>query len=99
MGCQRGPASKITVESTALTGETVTIVYERGLARPIHREIDHLDGLLYTAHMRNGVDPIPVEEYRQTGLTPMSCKPSDTFQEHDDPLQNQRCQRGRSTCS
>ncbi|MET9079138.1 peptide deformylase [Streptomyces sp. NPDC004232] len=42
-------------------------VYERGLARLIHHEIDHLDGLLYTARMRTGVDPIPVEEYRQTG--------------------------------
>ncbi|WP_088799341.1 MULTISPECIES: peptide deformylase [unclassified Streptomyces] len=58
---------KVTVETTALTGETVTIVYERGLARLIHHEIDHLDGLLYTARMRSGVEPIPVEEYRQTG--------------------------------
>ncbi|WP_336323557.1 peptide deformylase [Streptomyces lavendofoliae] len=58
---------KITVETTNLTGETVTTVYERGLARLIHHEIDHLDGLLYTARMRTGVDPIPVEEYRQTG--------------------------------
>ncbi|MFB7636240.1 peptide deformylase [Streptomyces sp. NPDC056149] len=58
---------KITVETTALTGERVTTVYERGLARLIHHEIDHLDGLLYTARMRSGVDPIPVEEYRQTG--------------------------------
>ena len=58
---------KITVEATALTGQTVTTVYERGLARLIHHEIDHLDGLLYTARMKTGVDPIPVEEYRQTG--------------------------------
>ncbi|MDO0914131.1 peptide deformylase [Streptomyces sp. DT2A-34] len=58
---------KITVEATALTGERVTTVYERGLARLIHHEIDHLDGHLYTARMRTGVDPIPVEEYRQTG--------------------------------
>ncbi|GAA1439462.1 hypothetical protein GCM10009602_10160 [Nocardiopsis tropica] len=58
---------KITVETTALIGEIVTTVYERGLARCIHHEIDHLDGLLYTARMRTGVDPIPVEEYRQTG--------------------------------
>lgn len=33
---------KITVETTAPTGETVTTVYERGLARLIHHEIDHL---------------------------------------------------------
>ncbi|MGW1074315.1 peptide deformylase [Streptomyces sp. NPDC002537] len=58
---------KITVETTALTGESVATVYERGLARLIHHEIDHLGGLLYTARMRTGVDPIPVEEYRQTG--------------------------------
>ncbi|MFG3529687.1 peptide deformylase [Streptomyces sp. NPDC047917] len=58
---------KITVETTALTGETVTTVYERGLARLIHHEIDHLDGFLYTTRMRTGVEPIPVEEYRQTG--------------------------------
>ncbi|WP_414170042.1 peptide deformylase [Streptoverticillium reticulum] len=58
---------KITVETTVLAGETVTTVYERGLARLIHHEIDHLDGLLYTVRMLPGVDPIPVEEYRQTG--------------------------------
>ncbi|OLZ67864.1 formylmethionine deformylase [Streptomyces sp. IMTB 2501] len=58
---------KITVQATTPAGETTTTVYERGLARLIHHEIDHLDGLLYTARMRNGVDPIPVEEYRQTG--------------------------------
>ncbi|MDI6409200.1 MULTISPECIES: peptide deformylase [Streptomyces] len=58
---------KITVETTALTGATATTVYDRGLARLIHHETDHLDGLLYTARMRTGVEPIPVEEYRQTG--------------------------------
>ncbi|MEU9737224.1 peptide deformylase [Streptomyces sp. NPDC048002] len=57
----------ITVQTTTLTGETVTTTYERGLARLIHHEIDHLNGLLYTAHMKTGTDPIPVEEYRQTG--------------------------------
>ncbi|MFI5617419.1 peptide deformylase [Streptomyces sp. NPDC051567] len=58
---------RITVETTALDGSTVTTVYERGLARLVHHEIDHLDGLLYTARMRPGVGPIRVEEYRQTG--------------------------------
>ncbi|MBQ0827574.1 peptide deformylase [Streptomyces tagetis] len=57
----------ITVETTTLTGEPVTTGYARGLARLVHHEIDHLDGLLYTARMRSGVGPIPVEEYRQTG--------------------------------
>ncbi|MER8101909.1 peptide deformylase [Kitasatospora sp. NPDC094016] len=57
----------ITVETTTLDGQLNTTVYERGLARLIHHEIDHLDGLLYTARMAAGVEPIPVEQYRQTG--------------------------------
>ncbi|MET9917416.1 peptide deformylase [Streptomyces sp. NPDC006435] len=58
---------RITVETTTLDGQVATTTYERGLARLIHHEIDHLDGLLYTARMRTGVTPIPVEQYRQTG--------------------------------
>ncbi|MEX2985629.1 peptide deformylase [Streptomyces sp. C36] len=50
-----------------LDGTEVTTVYERGLARLVAHEIDHLDGLLYTARVRPGVEPIPAEEYRQTG--------------------------------
>ncbi|MBD0709002.1 formylmethionine deformylase [Streptomyces sp. CBMA291] len=57
----------ISVETTTPEGRRVTTTYERGLARLIHHEIDHLDGLLYTARMRTGVAPIPVEQYRQTG--------------------------------
>lgn len=57
----------ITVETTALDSMTATTTYENGLARLVHHEIDHLDGLLYTARMRPGVEPIPVEQYRQTG--------------------------------
>ncbi|WP_269855177.1 peptide deformylase [Streptomyces sp. RPT161] len=46
---------EIRVETTMLTGETATTVHERGLARLVHHEIDHLDGLLgpYPIH---GVD-------------------------------------------
>ncbi|MFJ3249085.1 peptide deformylase [Streptomyces sp. NPDC086782] len=58
---------RITVETTSLDGGTVTTVYERGLARLVQHEIDHLNGQLYTDRMRAGVAPIPVEEYRQTG--------------------------------
>ncbi|MER7851343.1 peptide deformylase [Streptomyces bacillaris] len=58
---------RITVETTTLDGQVATTTYHRGLARLFYHEIDHLDGLLYTARMRTGVDPIPVEEYRQTG--------------------------------
>ncbi|MET9958200.1 peptide deformylase [Streptomyces sp. NPDC006326] len=58
---------QITVEAMTLEGQVVTATYERGLARLVHHEIDHLDGLLYTARMRRGVAPIPIEQYRQTG--------------------------------
>ncbi|MBM9624039.1 peptide deformylase [Streptomyces zhihengii] len=58
---------RITVETVTLEGWVETAVYEPGLARLVHHEIDHLDGLLYTAQMRAGVVPIPVEEYRQAG--------------------------------
>ncbi|MFG3384214.1 peptide deformylase [Streptomyces sp. NPDC047999] len=58
---------QITVETMTLEGQLMTTTYERGLARLVHHEIDHLYGLLYTARMRTGVAPIPVEEYRQTG--------------------------------
>lgn len=57
----------ITVQATTLAGTGTTTRYENGLARLIHHEIDHLDGLLYTARMRPGSAPIPVEQYRQTG--------------------------------
>ncbi|WP_306471573.1 peptide deformylase [Streptomyces sp. st115] len=36
----------ITVETTVLASETVTTVYERGLARLINHKIDHPDGAL-----------------------------------------------------
>jgi peptide deformylase len=58
---------EITVEATTLDGTTTTEVYEQGLARLIAHEIDHLNGHLYLDRMRPGVDPIPVEQYRQTG--------------------------------
>ncbi|MFI1013532.1 peptide deformylase [Streptomyces sp. NPDC020965] len=58
---------EITVETTTLSGETSATMYGRGLARLIHHEIDHLNGLLYTNRMLPDIDPIPVEEYRQAG--------------------------------
>ncbi|MFF0294366.1 peptide deformylase [Kitasatospora sp. NPDC004614] len=60
---------RIEVTATSLDGTKTVTVYERGLARLIAHEIDHLDGLLYTDRMRPGVHPIPVEEYRGTGST------------------------------
>ncbi|GAA2241593.1 peptide deformylase [Promicromonospora sukumoe] len=58
---------RVTVQATALDGTVTTTTYENGLARLVHHEIDHLDGLLYTARMHPGAAPIPVEQYRQTG--------------------------------
>jgi peptide deformylase len=45
----------ITAETTALDGKTVVTVYERGLARLIHHEVDHLDGLACLGHRRNAL--------------------------------------------
>ncbi|WP_280346055.1 peptide deformylase [Nocardia abscessus] len=58
---------RIEVETTAITGEVHRHQYQDGLARLIQHEIDHLDGILYTARMKPEVQPIPVEQYRQTG--------------------------------
>ncbi|GAA3013097.1 hypothetical protein GCM10020229_25550 [Kitasatospora albolonga] len=57
------------VVATDLDGAVTTTQYEFGLARLIAHEIDHLDGLLYTDRMHDGIHPIPVEEYRGTGST------------------------------
>ncbi|MFE9619580.1 peptide deformylase [Streptomyces sp. NPDC006384] len=57
---------RITVETVTLDGSPATAVYERGKARLIAHEIDHLDGLVLLNRMRPGVKPIPVEEYRTT---------------------------------
>lgn len=58
---------RITIETATLTGELVTTGYDHGLARLILHEIDHLDGVMYRARMRSGIEPIPIEEYKQTG--------------------------------
>jgi peptide deformylase len=55
------------IEHTRLDGQPVLAVLDTGLARLASHEIDHLNGTLYTSRMREGVHPIPVEEYRGTG--------------------------------
>ncbi|MFF4583393.1 peptide deformylase [Streptomyces sp. NPDC001373] len=57
----------ITVEHTSFDGTTTVATYQQGLARLVHHEIDHLDGRLYEDRMREGITPIPLDEYRQTG--------------------------------
>ncbi|MEU1503740.1 peptide deformylase [Kitasatospora sp. NPDC005748] len=67
---------RITVEATNLDGQPVTTTYERGLARLIHHEIDHLDGLLYTARNANRRQPHPCRgvptDWAGVGLQPMT---------------------------
>jgi peptide deformylase len=58
---------RLEIEHTRLEGRQVIAVLEAGLARLAGHEIDHLYGRLYTDRMREGVRPIPVEEYRGTG--------------------------------
>ncbi|WP_055590534.1 peptide deformylase [Streptacidiphilus griseoplanus] len=59
----------ITVEHQDIDGQRRITMFEHGVARLVAHEIDHLEGTLYTAHMRPGVDPIPVSQYRGTGRT------------------------------
>lgn len=41
--------------------------FERGIARLVAHEVDHLAGILYRWRMRPGMNPIPVEKYQGTG--------------------------------
>lgn len=64
------PRSRVIyVEHATVDGTTKITKFERGLARLVAHEVDHLHGLLYTARMRPGVEPIPIEQYRGTGTT------------------------------
>ncbi|MGF6888071.1 peptide deformylase [Nocardia sp. GAS34] len=57
----------IHVEHTDLDGNTHITVFDRGIARLVAHEVDHLHGQLYLDHMKPGVEPISVEQYRGTG--------------------------------
>ncbi|WP_324192995.1 peptide deformylase [Nocardia transvalensis] len=57
----------IHVEHEDIDGNTHITVFERGVARLVAHEIDHLHGCLYLDRMRPGVEPISVEQYRGTG--------------------------------
>jgi peptide deformylase len=59
----------IHVEHQSLDGARRITVFERSIARLVAHEVDHLEGRLYTDHMRPGVTPIPVEQYRGTGTS------------------------------
>ena len=57
----------MTVEHQDIDGRRHITLFEDGVARLIAHEIDHLEGILYTARMRPDAEPIPVSEYRGTG--------------------------------
>ncbi|WP_328746347.1 peptide deformylase [Streptomyces sp. NBC_00285] len=57
----------ISVEHTDIDGQQRITIFEQGVARLVAHEVDHLHGMLYRSRMREGVDPIPVSEYRGTG--------------------------------
>jgi peptide deformylase len=59
----------IHVEHTTIDGTKKITIFERGLARLIAHEIDHLHGQIYTDQMRPDIEPISVEQYRGTGTT------------------------------
>jgi peptide deformylase len=57
----------IEVEHREVDGSRRITVFERGHARLVMHEIDHLNGVIYRDRMRPGVEPIPVSEYKGTG--------------------------------
>ncbi|MGP3965177.1 peptide deformylase [Nonomuraea sp. 3N208] len=57
----------VEVEHTGLDGQQKVTAFPYGLARLVAHEIAHLHGRLYTSRMREGVKPIPVEDYRGIG--------------------------------
>src|SRR6266513_2914408 len=57
----------IEVEHQDSDGTTRITTFERGMARLVQHEIDHLSGVLYRKRMRPGVEPIPVSKYRGVG--------------------------------
>ena len=57
----------IQVEHQHVDGSTHLTVFERGIARLVAHEIDHLAGVLYTDRMADSASVIPVEQYRGGG--------------------------------
>jgi len=59
----------INVEHQDIDGCRHITCFERGMARLVAHEIDHLDGRLYTDRMGPGIEPVHVSEYSGTGRT------------------------------
>ncbi|HEV2088044.1 MAG TPA: peptide deformylase, partial [Cryptosporangiaceae bacterium] len=66
----RGMVSRprcIEVEHQEVDGTLRITEFTDATARLVGHEIDHLEGRLYRARMRPGVEPIPVSQYKGTG--------------------------------
>lgn len=66
----RGKVSRplaLHVEHQDPDGQRHITIFERGIARLVAHEIDHLNGILYIDRMRPGLKPIPVSEYHGGG--------------------------------
>jgi peptide deformylase len=57
----------IEVEHQDIDGTVRITTFERGTARLVCHEIDHLSGMLYRSRMKVGIEPIPVSKYKGTG--------------------------------
>jgi peptide deformylase len=57
----------IEVEHQDVDGTTRITAFEKGMARLVCHEVDHLFGMLYRVRMKPGVEPIPVSKYQGTG--------------------------------
>jgi peptide deformylase len=55
------------VEHQDIDGQRHITIFDRGTARLVAHEIDHLHGVLYTDRMAPGLSTIPVSEYRHGG--------------------------------
>jgi peptide deformylase len=55
------------VEHQDIDGQRRITIFDRGTARLVAHEVDHLNGVLYTDRMAPGLSTIPVSEYRQGG--------------------------------
>src|SRR5205814_3998059 len=57
----------IEVEHQEIDGTTRITEFRDAVARLVAHEVDHLEGVLYTARMRPGLNPIPVSQYKDIG--------------------------------
>jgi peptide deformylase len=58
---------ELLVEHESFLGSRTITAFERGMARLVAHEIDHLEGRLYSDRMAPGTALVPLEEYRDVG--------------------------------